>query len=619
MCGIAGLYLPRDEVSSDLLRNMNNLLYHRGPDGEGYFAEGVIGLIMRRLAIIDLVTGDQPIFNEDASIVVVFNGEIYNYRELRAELQRQGHRFATQTDTEVLVHGYEAWGDDLPARLNGMFAFAIWDIRRQRLLLARDHLGIKPLYYAILPNNALAFASELKALYPVPGWNREIDPLALDWFLATRYIPSPRTIHLGARKLPPAHRLTIGVNEPLRITRYWDFAFTPEERAITFWHEALRQKLTDAVLHQMVADVPLGAFLSGGIDSTLIVGLMSRLSAAPVRTFTVVFPGWGELDESRYASAVAEQFGTHHTEITVETNVAEDWSELVEQLDEPFADPATLPTWLMAKQTRQYVTVVLTGEGADELFQGYGWYAWRKPFAVPLALARPIRMLIQSALAGYRGRHRLQAFFAPDFGTFYAESILSSVSQVEERARWYQPEWRAHLNDLAPLVDIQALAERPFSSSAVQELDLRIWLEGDPLTKVDRATMLASLEARVPFLDREVIDLVTRIPASLHRAGGVSKALLRQAFADLLPPIVFQRPKHAFEVPIGGWLRGPLRPRLEEALRDSSPIWKVLRPNVIRRMARLHWEGKRDFARELWAILHLAAWWERYESSASFR
>lgn len=615
MCGIAGLYLPRNHSDPAILRRMNDILRHRGPDGEGYFTDGPVGLAMRRLAVIDLKTGDQPIFNEDRTVAVVYNGEIYNYQDLRTELERLGHRFATQSDTEVLVHGYEEWGDDLPVRLNGMFAFALWDARRRRLLLARDHLGIKPLYYAELPGGGLAFASELKALLPVPGWSREIDPLALDWFLATRYIPSPRTIYLGARKLPPAHRLIIGAGEPLRIERYWDIAFIPDERSDEQeWSERLRQTLTDAVRRQMVADVPLGAFLSGGIDSSIIVGLMAQATAEPVRTFTVVFPGWGGLDESTYARAVAERFGTVHTEVAVEADVAREWPELARHLDEPFADPATLPTWLMARQTRQHVTVVLTGEGADELFQGYGWYSWPKPLPLPAFLARPLRRLAQKALSGRRGRHRLLALLAPNFGTLYAESILSSVSQAEERLAWYCPEWRAHLNTMAPLADLE---DRLSDGSAplisrMQELDLKVWLEGDPLTKADRATMLASLEARVPFLDREVVEMVAHIPPDWHRRGGMSKWLLRKAFASLLPPDVARRPKHAFEVPVGAWLRGPLRPLLERVIDDAHFLGQILRSEAVREMMERHITGQRDFSRELWSLLHLAFWWEHY-------
>ncbi len=614
MCGICSLYLPDATPEPALLRRMNATLTHRGPDGEGYFTDGPIGLAMRRLAIIDLVTGDQPIFNEDRSIAVVYNGEIYNYRDLRAELERLGHRFATQSDTEVLTHGYEEWDAELPCHLNGMFAFALWDSRRKRLLLARDHLGIKPLYYAVLPGGGLACASELKALLPVDGWSRDIDPLALDWFLATRYIPSPRTIYLGARKLPPAHRLTIGDGEPLRIERYWDVNFALDgEGGWQDWSEQLRQALTSAVRRQIVADVPLGAFLSGGIDSSIIVGLMARVSAEPVRTFTVVFPGWDALDESGYARLVAGRFATAHTEIAVEADVAQEWPKLVRQLDEPFADPATLPTWLMARQTRQHVTVVLTGEGADELFQGYGWYGWPRPLPLPAFLARFLRHLARRSLSGRRGRHRLLALLAPDFGTLYAESILSSVSQAEERLAWYHPDWLAHLVAMAPTADLDRLIARStIQSSRMQELDLKVWLEGDPLVKADRATMLASLEARVPFLDRDVVERVAHIPAHWQRREGISKWLLRQTFTDLLPPEIARRSKHAFEVPIAAWLRGPLRSHLETALADASGLWRILRPEPVWEMARLHLSGRRDFSRELWTLLHLAFWWNTY-------
>nr|MBC7244581.1 asparagine synthase (glutamine-hydrolyzing) [Chloroflexota bacterium] len=616
MCGIVGLYLRNAQVDPVVVQQMNATLLHRGPDDEGFFFQGPVGLAMRRLAIIDLQTGNQPLFNEDKSLVVIFNGEIYNYRDLRAQLEAKGHAFHTQSDTEVLVHGYEEWGDKLPIHLNGIFAFALWDVRRQRLFLARDHLGIKPLYYAALPGGGIAFASELKALLPLPHWSCELDPLALDWFLATRYIPAPRSIYLGVRKLPPAHYLTIGVDEPLRLHRYWDIQFVPERAFTWSQHLAeLRERLTHSVRRQMISDVPLGAFLSGGIDSSIVVGLMAQASSAPVRTFSVVFPDWPGLDESPYARLVADHFQTVHAEIVVETNIAREWPLLAQALDEPFADPATFPTWLMARETRRHITVVLTGEGADELFAGYNWYGWHRPWPIPVPLRNPLRRLTQFLLAGRRGRHNATARLSPDFATFYAQSILSSVTQAEERTRLYQPEWLACLESLAPEIDLAPLlaatTERSWQSR-IQELDLKVWLEGDPLVKADRASMLTSLEARVPFLDVEVVEWAARVPPELHRRDGVSKALLRAAFAELLPQPIRHRPKHAFDVPIASWLRGLLRPHLEEVLSQSSPIWRVLRPDPIRQMAQLHWQGKRDFSRELWAILHLAVWWGTY-------
>ena len=616
MCGIVGLYIPDAAPDQALLGRMNGALRHRGPDGEGYFAHGPVALAMRRLAIIDLQTGDQPIFNEDGTVAVVFNGEIYNYRELRTELTRQGHRFTTQSDTEVLVHGYEAWGDDLPRHLNGMFAFALWDTRERRLFLARDQLGIKPLYYAQLPGGGLTFASELKALHPVPGWNREIDPVALDWYLATRYIPAPRSIYQGVRKLPPAHYLTVGSDEPLQLHHYWDVTFTPDPtRSWAAWKEGLQERLAHAVHRRMIADVSLGAFLSGGIDSSIIVGLMADATSGPVRTFSVVFPGWPGLDESAYARQVAERFNADHTEVVVEADIATEWPTMASYLDEPFADPATFPTWLMARQTRHHVKVVLTGEGADELFAGYGWYGWPLPRPVPAALRKPLRRLVQRLLAGRRGRHTVTARLAPDFATFYAESILSSITQAEERIRLYRPDWLAHLETFAPQADLADLfastADRPWQSR-IQELDLKVWLEGDPLVKVDRTTMAVSLEARVPFLDPRLVEWTAQMPPNLHRRDGVSKWGLRNAFADLLPEEILRRPKHAFDVPVGDWLRRPLRSQLESALDDQSPLWQVLRREPVRAIAQAHLAGRRDFARELWTLLHLAFWWETY-------
>lgn len=626
MCGIVGFYLPNSSPDPTLLHQMNAAIRHRGPDGEGYFTAGPVGLAMRRLAIIDLHTGDQPLFNEDGTVAVVFNGEIYNYRQLRAELIQQGHHFKTQSDTEVLAHGYEAWGDDLPTHLNGMFAFAVWDMKQQRLLLARDHLGIKPLYYAELPGGGLAFASELKALLSLPDWSREVDPLALDWYLATRYIPAPRTIYQGARKLPPAHCLVAEMGYSLQLRRYWDVTFAPPPVSAETakpnltaeeWQAGLRDRLTRAVSGQLVSDVPLGAFLSGGIDSSIVVGLMAQATSQPVRTFSVVFPGWAGFDESHYARQVAQRFNTQHTEIAVETDIGRDWPELIQHLDEPFADPASLPTWLMARETRRHVTVVLTGEGADELFAGYNWYGWTQPWAIPITIRQPLRRLAQYWLSGRRGRHTATAHLSPDFATFYTESVLSSVTQAEERKRLYQPGWLAHLHALAPQADLgdlfKATARHPWQSR-IQELDLKIWLEGDPLVKADRTTMLASLEGRVPMLDVEVVEWAAQVPPQLHRQNGVSKTLLRAAFSDLLPEAILHRSKHAFDVPISAWLRGPLRPALTAALADTS-LQHILHPKPIRAMAQAHWDRHKDFGRELWALLHLAAWWQHNQIS----
>jgi asparagine synthase (glutamine-hydrolysing) len=377
----------------------------------------------------------------------------------------------------------------------------------------------------------------------------------------------------------------------------------------------LQERLTRAVQQQMTADVPLGAFLSGGVDSSTIVGLMAQATSEPVRTFSVVFPGWPGLDESGYARQVAERFHTAHTEIAVEADVAREWPTLASHLDEPFADPATLPTWLMARETRQHVTVVLTGEGADEILAGYGWYGWPRPWPVPALLRKPLRGLARSLLAGRRGLHTATARLADSFPQLYAESILSSVTQAEERGRLYRPDWLAHLEGSAPqtdLVDLLAATTDRSWQSRIQELDLKVWLEGDPLVKADRATMMASLEARVPFLDVDVVEWAAEMPPELQRRDGVSKALLRAAFAHLLPEPIRHRPKHAFDVPVGAWLRGPLRPALEEALAGNSPVWQVLRPEPLRQMAQLHWDNQRDFGRELWSILHLVAWWSQH-------
>jgi asparagine synthase (glutamine-hydrolysing) len=594
---------------------MNATLRHRGPDGEGYLLNPPAHLAMRRLAIIDLTTGDQPIFNEDGTIGIIFNGEIFNYQELRRELLARSHRLATQSDTETIVHAYEEWGDDCPTHLNGQFAFAIWDRPRQRLFIARDHLGIKPLYYAPL-GSGLLFGSELKALQAHPGCPQQVDPIALDQYLALRYIPAPRTIYQGVFKLPPAHTL-VWQDGQVTLQRYWDFTFAPvDDRSEEEWAAELRALVADAVRRQMVADVPVGAFLSGGIDSSVIVALMAQTSATPVRTFSVVFPAWPQFDESRYARLVAERYATEHEEIAIVADAARDLPALVAAFDEPFADPAALPTLLMARITRQQVTVVLSGEGADELFAGYTWYGWAgRRWPLPASLRRPLHRLVQRCGQGRRGVGTLTARLAPDLETMLFDSALASVAPTHVRPALYAPEWRdqlgrRRLSDDFPFV--ARLAPDVPEQSRMQELDMKIWLEGDPLPKMDRTTMAASLEGRVPFLDYRLVELAARIPPFVHRRRGQSKALLRHACADLLPAEILARPKQSFDVPIAAWLRGDLYDLADEHLvGDGLRALPMLDREFIAARWGEHQSGRRNHGRLLWTLLMLSLWAER--------
>lgn len=615
MCGICGYVQPNSAHTPDLIRQLNQTLYHRGPDGEGYWVNGPAALGMRRLAIIDLAGGNQPIFNETGTLGIVFNGEIFNYRELRADLEQRGHHIRTHSDTETIVHAYEEWGADCPTHLNGQFAFAIWDAAHHRLFLARDHLGLKPLYYTHIGAGVL-FGSELKALLAHPECPRELDPVALDQYLALRYIPAPRTIYQHIHKLPAGHSLT-WENGQVTVRRYWDVAFRPEPgRTLAEWSAELRPLLADAVQRQMQADVPLGAFLSGGIDSSILVGLMAHHADRPVRTFSIVFPQWPGFDESRYSDLVAQRYATQHQAIRVDVDVARTLPDLVTGFDEPFADPAALPTLLMSRVTRQQVTVALMGEGADELFAGYGWYAWaNQRWPVPTAWRAPLYQWAQCAWYGRAGAGQLGARLAPNFATMHFDVAMSSVAPAAVRADLYTAAWRAQ-HSVRPLTaadfpHLAPLAAAP-EQSHMQELDLKLWVEGDPLVKADRMTMAASLEGRVPFLDYRLAELAARIPPDLHRAGGQSKAVLRHAGADLLPPEILTRPKHAFNVPISTWLRHEARPLAEsQLLGDGLRRLPMLNPDRIAHYWHAHQRGTHNHARLLWAVLMLALWANR--------
>ncbi len=617
MCGICGiLNLSAEAGPPDpaLLERMTATLTHRGPDDAGYHRAGPVALGMRRLSIIDLETGRQPIGNEDGSVALVFNGEIYNYRELRQDLLAQGHRFATQSDTEVIVHLYEERGPACVEALNGMFAFALWDAPAQTLLLARDRLGIKPLYYAEA-GGRLLFGSELKALLADDRLPRRLDPLALDQFLALRYIPAPQTILAGVQKLPAGSLLLCRAGQIER-RRYWRLRFAPDPQiSPQEWVGETRRLLDDAVRRQMISDVPLGAFLSGGIDSSAIVALMAGASTRPIQTFSVAFRGWPGGDESEAARAVAAHLHTEHHEIHVEADAAAALPRLAHAFDEPMADPAALPTLLMSEAARRHVTVVLTGEGADELFAGYGWYRWGSWPLLPLPafLRRPLLWALQEGWRGRRGQRTLMALAQPSLEARYWETIACSVFQAAERRRLLAPATRAALAGhtlpdafgamLAEAADLPA-------QSRLQAWDIAIWLEGDPLAKADRMSMAASLEARVPFLDHRLAELIARIPPALLTQDGQSKAILRAAVADLLPPATVRRPKHAFDTPIDRWLRDELR-RPTETLATRAVFQETgwFEPAEVARWTQRHLAG-RALGRQVWALLTLAEWYD---------
>lgn len=623
MCGITGFcdLRQRREPDRALLRRMNDSQRHRGPDGSGEHFEPGVALGHRRLSIIDLATGQQPLYNEDRSVVVVFNGEIYNYQELIPELQGLGHTFHTRSDTEVIVHGWEAWGERCVERFRGMFAFALWDAGRETLFLARDRLGVKPLYYALLPDGHVVFGSELKSVVLHPGIARDIDPRAVEEYFALGYAAEPRTIFKSVAKLPPGHTLALRRGEPAPPAReYWDVRFTLDRQLdLPTAIEELERRLEESVRLRMISEVPLGAFLSGGVDSSAVVAAMARISASPVNTCSMSFDD-PAFDESRFAKTVAERYGTRHF---VE-RVASDDFDLIDELagiyDEPYADSSAIPTYRVCELARKRVTVALSGDGGDETFGGYRRYRlhcaeerWRS--VLPLAVRR--------VLFGTLGQLYPKADWAPRVlrakTTFQGlarstvEAYLQSVSIVRERERreLFSTALNSSLggyrvDDLFARHAARAQTDDPLA--LVQYLDLKTYLVGDINTKVDRASMAHSLEVREPLMDHPLVEWMASLPSALKIRGGEGKYLLKKAMEARLPHDVLYRPKMGFAVPLAGWFRGPLRERVRDAalgptLADSG----LLDRGALERMIDAHQSGRRDHSAPIWTVLMFEA------------
>jgi asparagine synthase (glutamine-hydrolysing) len=632
MCGITGAVwtAPEKAIDEETLRRMVHVLRHRGPDDEGIHTSqfqvrpgyGVmpgVALGHRRLSIIDLAGGRQPMSNEDGSVWVAFNGEIYNYRDLRRRLEGTGHRFRTESDTETIVHLYEEKGPGALAHLNGMFALAVWDAQRAQLLVARDRLGQKPLVYRLEPDRLL-FASELKSLLEVEDVPRQLDPQALDAYLTYQYVPHPQTIFQGVAKLPPGH-YGLYRDGRLEVHAYWQPDFNAEEdRPAGEYAEQLREWMTSAVELRMRSDVPLGAFLSGGIDSTVVVGLMCRRAAGPVRTFSIGFPV-KEYDETRYARLVAEQFGTEHEEFLVEPDAMAVLPKLVWHYDEPFADSSAIPTWYVSELTRKHVTVALSGDGGDELFAGYPRYR-----AVRLAsyfdrLPRWLRRVVAGgywrhfpASPRYKSLRRRLKRFVTALGNRPARRYLEWIAIFGEsqRAELYSDALLASLPDVDPLVFLEAAAARSARRdpvTATSLTDLVTYLPCDLMTKVDIASMAHGLECRQPFLDYRVVELAARMPVALKLAQGRAKRILLEAFSDLIPKPIRRRPKMGFGVPLDHWFRGPLAGFARDVLLDRRTGNRGLfRPEAASRLLDDHVSGKADHSYRLWALLVLELW-----------
>ncbi|HEY7292705.1 MAG TPA: asparagine synthase (glutamine-hydrolyzing) [Vicinamibacterales bacterium] len=628
MCGIAGFVDTTDartvfsrEESLALVHRMCDVIRHRGPDDEGVLVDDGVALGMRRLSIIDLATGHQPIPNEDRTVWVVFNGELYNFRELRRELESAGHRFSTSTDTEVIVHAYEEWGDHAIGRLRGMFALAIWDLRVRALLLARDRIGIKPLYYADV-DGRLYFGSEIKSLLCAPDVSRALDLDALDHYLSFLYTPRDGSIFAAVRKLPPGHLLK-WCDGKIDVATYWQLApaetFAGDEtQAIS----ALRGVLADAVRSHLVSDVPLGAFLSGGIDSSVVVGLMAEASPTPVKTFSIGFdePAFDELEPARQ---VARHFGTDHHEFVVRPNAVDILDSLISHFDEPFADSSAIPTWYVSELARKHVTVVLSGDGGDELFGGYDRYIPPSRVAAFDRLGVPARGLAASVAAclphGARGKNFLR-HVGRDPENRYIDAIRFFAA--DEKSSLLTDDVRRRISAPDPEVRIASAFEDgrhlPWPSQMMR-FDAMTYLPEDVLTKVDRMSMAHSIESRVPLLDNEVIAFASTLPASLKIKNGRRKHVLKEVAATLMPKHLIDRPKQGFGVPIGLWFQdGALHEVFADTLLSPRAVGRgYFQRAFVERLVREHMSGKRDHALRLWQLVVFERWQRQYVDCAA--
>jgi len=618
VCGITGIFDTRSkhEVNRDLLVRMNESLFHRGPDEGGIHTAPGLGLGHRRLSIIDRSGGQQPLFNEDGSVVVVFNGEIYNFAELAKELCQKGHTFRTHSDTEVIVHAWEEWGEACVDRFRGMFVFAIWDSKREQLFIARDRLGIKPLYYSMLPNGHFIFGSELKALLQHPDLSRDIEPTAVEDYFAYGYVPEPKTILSHAHKLSPGYTLSITRDGRAPVCKqYWDIPFKAlEKHEEQEYAKELADRMTEAVKLRMIAEVPLGAFLSGGLDSSAVVAMMAGLSDDPVNTCSISFAD-PRYDESSYANEVAKQYNTQHTSWQVDSDDFDLIDRLATLYDEPYADSSAIPTYRVCELAKKKVTVALSGDGGDEILAGYRRYQW---FMREQNLRDVFPQGFRSLVFGGLGKVYPKALWAPR--VLRAKALFQSLAKtpVESyfdiscvlkdslRKQLFSTSFRAklqgyHALDVLKGHDKDSPAEHPLSR--MQYLDMKTYLPGDILTKVDRASMAHSLEVRVPLLDHKVVEWTSGLSPDLKLRGSDGKYLFKKAMASHLSQDLMYRKKQGFAVPIAQWFRGPLRERVRESvLSDSLLDTGIFDRRFLTRLIDDHQSGQQDHSAVLWSL-----------------
>ncbi|MCL2524233.1 MAG: amidotransferase 1, exosortase A system-associated [Betaproteobacteria bacterium] len=623
MCGITGIFDTRGrrDIDRAVLHRMNESQFHRGPDEGGLHLEPGVGLGHRRLSIIDLATGQQPLHNEDGSVWVVFNGEIYNFQELIPELQALGHVFHTRSDTEVIVHAWEAWGEHCVDRFRGMFAFALWDRNRDTLFLARDRLGVKPLFYALLDDGMFLFGSELKSLLAHGGLRRDIDPCAVEEYFALGYVAEPRAIFRQAKKLPPACTLLLRRDQALGEPRpYWDVRFSLDNPLDDGEARAeLLHRLKESIRLRLISEVPLGAFLSGGVDSSAVVAVMAGLSANPVNTCSIGFAD-PAFNESEFARMVAERYRTDHHLDQVESDDFGLIDTLAQLYDEPYADSSAIPTYRVCQLARRHVTVALSGDGGDESFGGYRRYHLhlmeeKMRAALPLALRRPV--------FGALGRLYPKADWAPRVfrakttfegmsrdsveGYFHSVSIL----RAPMRQRLFTRQFKAALGGydaFQVFTGHAARAETDDPLALIQYIDLKTYLVSDINTKVDRASMAHALEVREPLMDHRLIEWLATLPSAHKIRGGEGKYLLKKTMEPLLPEAVLYRPKMGFSVPLARWFRGPLKQRVREAMlgeRLADTGWFAR--DYLEELVRDHDNGRRDYSASIWTILMFEA------------
>ena len=631
MCGITGIFDLREQrpIDREVLQRINDMQWHRGPDEAGLYLEPGLGFGHRRLSIIDIAAGQQPMFNEDGTVAVVFNGEIYNFVDLIPELTALGHTFKTRSDTETIVHAWEQWGIDCVHHFRGMFAFALWDRKQQVFFLARDRLGIKPLHYAVTAEGFLVFGSELKTLTAWPGFRRDIDIEAVEDYFGYGYVPEPRTIYKSALKLPPGHRLLIQRGKPVPAPEeYWDVPFQPlPGMSLEEANAEFIERFREAVKIRMVAEVPLGAFLSGGVDSSAVVAMMAGLTDVPVKTCSIAFPD-PRYDESDHAKQVAERYHTDHHINMVESDDISLVDELARLYDEPYADSSAMPTYRVCQLARKDVTVALSGDGGDENFIGYRRYRWH---GIEERMRRMVPDGVRQPLFGLLGRVYPKADWAPKvfrakttFEALGRDSVAGyfhgvSVCSDGLRQRMYSAEFRKRLNGYSAVEVLRRHDRRNPSRDVygqVQYLDMKTYLVGDILTKVDRASMAHALEVRVPFLDHKLVEWVSGLPSSLKIQGAEGKYMLKKALEPYLPHDIMYRRKMGFSIPLAEWFRGPLKEKLRASLTSQRMAdTGIFNLGNLAQMMDEHSSGARDHNAALWSLLMFDAFLRQQEAA----